>query len=152
VEEQNQEWLDENIMHGSVSVIARKVTPEQIARLDRVARAAFNDRTRNEEATLAGAVTTKDGDANVQKEAARRIALEGFLYTDSPLNRRPLEDRVKALVDALGPAADVESVVVEGRVKVDTDEENKTWRASTFVFANKKTGELVAFYARAGWI
>jgi hypothetical protein len=153
VEEQNTNWLDENIMNGSASVIVRKVAPASIGRLDRIARAAFNERIKNEEVTLRGAVTAKPGGGDIVPEAGKRIALDGFVYSDNRENISPVEKAVKQLVTALGPAADIETMIVEGKVIVPSaDDDNKTWRAATFVFANKKTAEIVIFYAREGWI
>jgi hypothetical protein len=153
VEEQNTEWGDENIMNGSASVIVRKVAPASIGRLDRIARAAFNERIKNEEVTLKGAVTAKPGVGDVRIEAAKRLAIDGFVYSDNRDNIAPVETAVKKLVTALGPAADIDVMVVEGKVVVPSaDDENKTWRAATFVFANRKTAEIVIFYAREGWI
>ncbi|HVH46958.1 MAG TPA: hypothetical protein VM925_31660 [Labilithrix sp.] len=153
VEEQDVVWHDENIMNGSVSVIARKVAPSALERLDRVGKAAFNERIRNEDVELDGRVTAKAGEGDVVKETARRIAVDGLVYADSAESVAPVETAVRALVDALGPAADVVSTVVEGRVFVDTaGDEADAWRASTFVFANKRTGEVLVFYAREGWI
>jgi hypothetical protein len=139
-------------MNGSCSVIARKVAPSAISRLDRVARAAFNDRIRLDGVTLKGAVTTAAGDGNSAKEAARRVAVDGFVYTESRENIEPIERQVKKLITALGPAADIAVSVAEGKVLAESSDGNETWRASVFVFANKKTNELVIVYARQGWV
>lgn len=151
VEEQDQTWGDENIMNGSVGVIARKVTAK--SRLDLVAKAALGDRNKYYEVVVKAKVTTKAGEptATLAKEAARRIAVEGFVYADNRGNVGPVEKSVNALVAALGAEGDIEAAVAETRVTVDSGDDS-TWRASAFVFANKKTGELLVFYAREGWV
>jgi hypothetical protein len=152
VETQNSDWLDENIMTGEVNVLARKVAPSALSSLDRVAKAAFNDRVKNEEVKLRGSVATKAlSPEDAALEAAKRIAVEGFVYSDSRENIAPIEDAVKALVAALGPAEDIKVARAEGRVVVPLfDDDTQTWRATTYVFANTRTNELVIFYAREG--
>lgn len=152
VEAQDQTWGDENIMNGSVGVIARKVTSK--GRLDLVAKAALGDRNKYYEVVAKAKVTAKAGEptAALAKEAARRVAVEGLVYADSRENVAPVEKSVNALVAALGAEADVEAAVAETRVSVDTSGDDSTWRASAFVFVNTKTSEVVVFYAREGWI
>jgi hypothetical protein len=156
VEEQNEQWRDENIMTGAVSVLARKVGPSNLGRLDRVAKAAFNERVKDDEVKVRGSVTTTKPSSppspkDAALEAAYRIAVEGFVYSDTRENIAPVEDAVKALVDALGPAEDIIVARAEGKVVVPLfDDDSETWRATTYVFANKRTSELVIFYARKG--
>lgn len=156
VEEQNSTWGDENIMNGNVSVAARKVSLDAVEHLDVVAKAAFEDRLKWHGEYVGadevqGKVTTAvPKDAAV--EAAKRLALDGFVYANNRDNIAPVEEAVKSLVDALGPAADVQVMRADAKVVVPSaDDDAKTWRASTYVFANKRTGELVVFYAREGW-
>jgi hypothetical protein len=147
VEAQNSEWGDDNIMNGGVDVMARKVAPATLASLDKVAKAALIDRMRADEAKLRGSITTSKPSGAAVTEAAKVIAIDGFFFSDSKENKAPVEAAVKKLVAALGSAADLDVAVAKAKVIPSFDDQSQL-RATAYVFANKKTGELVIFYAR----
>jgi len=156
VEEQDQLWGDENIMNGTVIAQARKVDAAAFRNLDRVAKAAFQKNVASDEVTVLAEITKVAPFADLPSaiaETGRRVSVDGLVRADHPDNVDPTVDAVKALVAALGPAADVEVVGAESTVSAPmADDEAAPWRATTIVFANKRTRELVIVYARQGWI
>ena len=147
----DQEWGDANIMSGVVTAVAGRVKPRASdAQLKQLAAQLLSDALKaTDELKPLGAVkvSVDHGDAAAVARTARVMALDGFVYADNADNIGPVQKDVAAMLKPMGSLRDLRAV--RARATVNHDDLGKV-PVNLFLFANYKTGEIAAFYARQG--
>ena len=150
-EELAQEWLDANIMTGDARIDAGRVRGTiTAASLAKFAEKMVSDHLAESDQKLKSPsiATPKFSDALV-KDAAKVVAVDGFVYTATRENIGPVEENLRELLAFLGDTSKLDAVTLKSKIEgedVDADHDE----ASLWIFVNRDTKEFVAFYAREG--
>lgn len=145
-----QEWFDNNIMTGDARIDAGVLKGTlSSASMSTFSKKLVTDHLTRQERTYHGiSAETPSYAETLVADAARAVAVEGFVYAPSAENIAPIEVNVRELLAFLGDSAKLDVVKVRGRCS-DGDAE----RAVTqFLFVNRETKQYLAFYAREGTI
>lgn len=150
----SSKWLDDNIQSGDVQAMAGKgakgASDEQLMALaGDLANARLKDSDEGGPVKMKTSIAPNGPKALADgvKLAGKTCAVDGFVYTDSPDNVKPVQQDVERVVGKLVPTGQVRVVRAEGSWK---DSEGLNRPVNLFLFANTKTGEMAAFYSRQG--
>lgn len=150
-EELAQQWLDDNIMTGDARIDAGKVRGTlTAASLSKFAQKMVTDHlARSDQKMTSPAVATPAFADALVKDAAKTVAVDGFVYTPTRANIEPVEKNVRELLAFLGDTSKLDAVTLKAKVEgEDVDEDHD--EVSLWIFVNRDTKEFVAFYAREG--